>query len=815
MAKYSQSVILAWSIAAGEAQAGNAMEIDPAHLLLGLCKLCDLDFDELFAEQPPVDPGLRDELPAEAAQIRELFQQAGLDQTRFRRRLRALVEKSGPGAPAGEVMHRSQESRRVFRRAEQIAIDEPARVGPLVWPRHLLQALLEIPNPPWAGLLAEMGVPNPLGQMFEAAPERERVPARTVVRRQESQEEPAQQPRPRRTPFLDRFGRDLTQLAREGKLDPVIGRREEMRTLARVLTQKRKSNAILVGEAGVGKTCIVEGLAQRLITPNVPPALRDKRVTEVSMASLVAGTKYRGEFEERMQQVIKEATESRDIILFIDEIHTVLGAGAAEGAVDAANILKPALTRGDLRCIGATTIGEYRKHIEKDPALERRFQMVWVDEPTREEAVEILKGLRPRFEEHHGLQIADEAIDAAVELSMRYLPDFRLPDKAIDLIDQACASGRIASLSASSELPAVASIGRGEVAAVVAQRCRLPVERLTEDDAARLLRMEEALRRRVIGQEEAVCVVSEAVRTARAGLKDPRKPIGVFLFVGTTGTGKTELAKALAEFLFDDERRLIRIDMSEYMEKHAVSRLIGAPPGYIGHEEEGQLTGPVRFNPYSVVLFDEVEKAHPDVFDIFLQIFDDGRLTDARGRRASFSETVIILTSNLGNRIEGARRPIGLQLAGAAAKGDDAEQQAYRRRIMDAMRGALRPELLNRIQRTVFFYPLSQESIRQIIDKILGGLRERLRGRRVDVELTEAAYALLMQEGFHAQFGAREMERAIDRLIVQPLGKALLEGRFAEGTTVRVDAADGELLLEDAQRTRPVNLGDLHKDGEP
>ena len=533
------------------------------------------------------------------------------------------------------------------------------------------------------------------------------------------------------------------------------------------------------------------------------------------MASLVAGTKYRGEFEERMQGLIREVTEADDVILFIDEVHTILGAGAAEGSVDAANILKPALTRGDLRCIGATTIGEYRKHIEKDPALERRFQMVWVDEPTREEAVEILRGLRPRFEEHHGLQITDEAIEAAVELSMRYLPDFRLPDKAIDLIDQACASGRIATLSAFSDLAAVASIGRPEVAAVVAQRCRLPVERLTEDDAARLLRMEEALRRRVIGQEEAVRAVSEAVRTARAGLKDPRRPIGVFLFVGTTGTGKTELAKALAEFLFDDEERLIRIDMSEYMEKHTVSRLIGAPPGYVGYEEEGQLTGPVRSNPYSVVLFDEVEKAHPDVFDIFLQIFDDGRLTDARGRRASFSETVIILTSNLGNRIEGAARAIGLQLAGAAAKAGDAEQEAYRRRIMDAVKGALRPELLNRIQRTVFFFPLSQESLRQIIDKILGGLRQRLRGRRVNVELTEAAYALLMQEGSHPQFGAREMERAIDRLLVQPLGKALLEGRFTEGTTVCVDARDGELVLEDAGRTRSVNLGDLQEEGEP
>jgi ATP-dependent Clp protease ATP-binding subunit ClpC len=575
--------------------------------------------------------------------------------------------------------------------------------------------------------------------------------------------------------------------------------------------QKRKNNPILVGEAGVGKTCVVEGLAQRIVGPSSPPALKGKRIVEVSMASLVAGTKYRGEFEERMEKLIKEAGEASDIIVFIDEIHTVLSAGDAAGAVDAANILKPALARGDICCIGATTISEYRKYIEKDSALERRFQMVWVDEPTREEAIEILLGLRPRFQEHHGLEITDEAIQAAVELSMRYLPDFRLPDKAIDLIDQACASGRVGSLSFSSELPAVESIGRAEVAAVVAQRCRLPVERLAEDEASRLLRMEEALRKRVIGQDEAVRAVSEAIRTARAGLKEPRRPIGVFLFVGTTGTGKTELAKALAEFLFDDENRLIRIDMSEYMEKHSVSRLIGAPPGYIGHEEEGQLTGPVRTNPYSVVLFDDVEKAHADVFDIFLQIFDDGRLTDAHGRRVSFSETVIILTSNLG-AAEGSVRPIGLRPARAAEEEAKGDQETYRQRITTAVRGALRPELLNRIQQIVFFYPLGEASLRQIIDKFLGALRQRLSGRRVDVELTEAAYDLLMQEGFHPRFGAREIERTIDRLVVQPLGKALLEGRFAEGTMVRVDAGDGELVLEDAQRTRPVKLDRLEED---
>jgi ATP-dependent Clp protease ATP-binding subunit ClpC len=431
-----------------------------------------------------------------------------------------------------------------------------------------------------------------------------------------------------------------------------------------------------------------------------------------------------------------------------------------------------------------------------------------VDEPSRAEAVEILNGLRSKFEEHHGLKITDAAVEAAVDLSLRYLPDFRLPDKAIDLIDQACASARITSLSVRSDAPAE-GIGRAEVAAVVAQRCRLPVERLTEDEAQRLLRMEEALRRRVIGQDEAVRAVAEAVRAARAGLKDPHRPIGVFLLAGSTGTGKTELAKALAEFLFDDERRLIRVDMSEYMEKHAVSRLIGAPPGYIGHDDEGQLSGPVRTSPFSVVLFDEVEKAHPDVLDLFLQIFDEGRLTDARGRRVSFSETVIILTSNLGARAEAPAPPIGFSLpeTRVAAPAAEPARDAYCQRIMDAVGQTLRPELLNRIQRVVFFYPLDEDAIRRIIDKVLARLRTQLRERDVDVKLTDGAYAVLMREGFDPRFGAREMERAIDRLLVQPLAKALLAGRLAEGTTVRVDAEDGHLLLEDVARTRPAASG--------
>ena len=813
MARYSQSVMLVWRIAAAEAYVGNAAEIEPAHLLLGLCKLCDLDFEELFAAQPGVELALRQEIEADAMELRRLFQQASLDQTRFRRRLRARVAGPGPSPFAGDVMHRSQESRQLFRRAEETAAME-ATGESVLRPRHLLRALLKILDSPWAGLLADMGAGESLRRVVDGASASRGTIVQTVPAEADGREAAVEPPPARRTPYLDRFGRDLTQLARDGRLEPVIGRGEEMRNLVRVMMQKRKNNPILVGEAGVGKTCIVEGLAQRIVGPDAPLALKDKRIVEMSMTALVAGTKYRGEFEERMEQVVKEAAEAGDVILFIDEVHTVLGAGAGEGAIDAASILKPTLAQGDICCIGATTVEEYRKHIEKDPALERRFQMVWVDEPTREEAVEILRGLRPRFQGHHGLEITDEAIEAAVELSLRYLTDFRLPDKAIDLIDHACASARIASLSFRSDSPVAQSIGRAEIAAVVAQRCRLPVERLTEDEATRLLHMEEILRRRVIGQDEAVHAVSEVIRTARAGLKEPHRPIGVFIFAGATGTGKTELAKALAEFLFDDEERLIRIDMSEYMEKHAVSRLIGAPPGYIGHEEQGQLTGRVRTNPYSVVLFDDVEKAHPEVFDIFLQMFDDGRLTDAHGRRVSFSETVIILTSNLGAAAEGPVPPIGLRPARAAGEEAKTDQEAYRRRIMDAVRGALRPELLNRIQRIVFFYPLDEASVRQIIDKVLSRLRARLRERRVDVELGESAYALLMKEGFRPRFGAREMERAIDRLVVQPLGRALIEGRFGDGTMVRVEARDGELVLleDDPERTRTARLDQPRED---
>ncbi|MGI6128762.1 MAG: ATP-dependent Clp protease ATP-binding subunit [bacterium] len=642
------------------------------------------------------------------------------------------------------------------------------------------------------------------------------------------------------TPTLDALGRDLTNLAREGKLDPVIGRAKEIERVIQILSRRTKNNPVIIGEPGVGKTAIVEGLAQHIAEGRVPEPLKEKRVVILDLAGVVAGTKYRGEFEERLKRVVDEVRQAGNIMLFIDELHTVVGAGAAEGAIDASNILKPALARGELQCVGATTLEEYRKYIEKDAALERRFQPIVVGEPTTEETVQILQGLRDRYEAHHRVKYTDDALEAAVRLSNRYITDRFLPDKAIDLIDEAGSRVRLATFAAPPDVKdleaQVEEVGKekeaavtaqefekaarlrdkerelrekleesrqewlhdtdksgiqvtvDDIAAVVANWTGIPVQRLAEEESDRLLKLEDTLHLRVIGQDEAVAAVAKAVRRARAGLKDPKRPIGSFIFLGPTGVGKTELARALAEAMFGEEEAMIRLDMSEYMERHTVSRLIGAPPGYVGYEEAGQLTEAVRRRPYSVVLFDEIEKAHPEVFNVLLQVLEDGRLTDGQGRTVDFRNTIVIMTSNVGADLLRREPTVGF-LAGAGGAYEDMKS-----RVLDELKRTFRPEFLNRLDETIVFHALSQEHLLSIVDIMLKEVALRLEEYDLKLEVSSAAKEVLANEGFDPTFGARPLRRAITRLLENPLSEEMLAGRFTSGDTVQVDA-DGEKLV--------------------
>jgi ATP-dependent Clp protease ATP-binding subunit ClpC len=650
-----------------------------------------------------------------------------------------------------------------------------------------------------------------------------------------------------KTPVIDQLGMDLTAAARANKLDPVIGREREIERVIQILSRRTKNNPALIGEPGVGKTAIVEGLAQRISAGDVPETLMGKRLLTLDIGSLVAGTKYRGEFEERLKKIIEEVKNSGNCVLFIDELHTLVGAGAAEGAVDAANILKPSLARGELQTIGATTLDEYRKYIERDAALERRFQPVLVEEPSVEETIEILRGIKERYEAHHRLEISDEALKAAAELAARYVPDRFLPDKAIDLVDEASSRVRMQRASTPPSLKdamrGLESVQSEKEAAIAAQQYELaaelrdreaklrarieklesgwqsqqgtdkpvvsaediahvvsmwtgiPVMRIAEEESQRLLQMEGALHERVIGQEEAIVVIAKAVRRARAGLKDPRRPIGSFIFLGPTGVGKTELARALAEFMFGSEESLIRIDMSEFMERHSVARLVGAPPGYVGFDEGGQLTEAVRRKSYSVILLDEIEKAHPDVFNILLQILDDGRLTDAKGRRVDFRNTIVIMTSNVGAELIRRQGNLGFNTAKDEQKSVEDAYQKMKDKVLGEMKNLFKPEFLNRIDASVVFRSLQKDDIRRIIDLLLQRVRGELTEQQIKIEVTDEAKDLLMEKGYDPAYGARPMRRAIQNLIEDPLAEALLEGRFKSGDLVLIDRQGDDLAM--------------------
>ena len=648
---------------------------------------------------------------------------------------------------------------------------------------------------------------------------------------------------------LSEFTRDLNEAAREGKLDPVIGREQEVQRVIQILSRRTKNNPVLIGEPGVGKTAIAEGLAQRIVSADVPEELLDKKILSLDLSGMVAGTKYRGEFEERIKNTLAEVKQAGNVILFIDELHTIVGAGSAEGAVDAANIIKPALGRGEIRVIGATTLDEYRKYIEKDAALERRFQPVTVGEPTAETSVEILKGLRDKYEAHHKLTITDEAIEAAVMLSSRYINDRFLPDKAIDLMDEAASQVRMKAESASPDLKSLeekiaalhrekaeaiaaqdfekaaqlrdieknyteqveierdkwhrqmqqnrGSVTADDIAAVVAGWTGIPVTRLTEDEGQRLLRLEDTLHERVVGQDEAVTAVAKAIRRGRVGLKDPKRPIGSFLFLGPTGVGKTELCKTLAEAMFGDENAMIRIDMSEYMEKHTVSRLIGSPPGYVGHEEGGQLTEKVRRKPYSVVLFDEIEKAHEDVWNILMQILEDGIVTDSQGRRVDFKNTVIVMTSNVGAKNITAADTARLGFDGGEQENDEAKRFArIREAVMAELKRTFRPEFLNRIDETIVFRQLDEEDIRKIARRMLEVTGGRMAQQGITLQADDDAVAALAKDGFDAQYGARPLRRAIQNTVEDAVAELMLEGKLLDGDTAHVRLKDGKVVIE-------------------
>ncbi|MBA4535049.1 ATP-dependent Clp protease ATP-binding subunit [Brevibacillus halotolerans] len=768
------------------------------------------------------------------------LQALGLGLDKIQNEVESLIGRA-PEQPANTTNYTSNYTPRA-KKVIELSMDEARKLGhTYVGTEHILLGLIREGE----GIAAR--IMNNLGISLNKA--RQQVLQLLGSSEMMSSHQPSGSNASANTPTLDGLARDLTAIAKEGSLDPVIGRQKEIERVIQVLSRRTKNNPVLIGEPGVGKTAIAEGLAQKIVNNEIPETLRDKRVMTLDMGTVVAGTKYRGEFEDRLKKIMDEIRQAGNIILFIDELHTLIGAGGAEGAIDASNILKPALARGELQCVGATTLDEYRKYIEKDAALERRFQPIQVDEPTPEDAIKILSGLRDRYEAHHRVKITDEAINQAVKMSDRYITDRFLPDKAIDLIDEAASKVRLQSFTVppnlkelearleevrkekdaavqSQEFEEAAAlrdkeqklreeldstkkdwkerqgklnmeVTQEDIAHVVANWTGIPVLKLKEEETERLLKMEDILHDRVIGQDEAVKSVARAVRRARAGLKDPKRPIGSFIFLGPTGVGKTELARAVAETLFGDEDAMIRVDMSEYMEKHTTARLVGAPPGYVGYDEGGQLTEKVRRKPYSVILLDEIEKAHPDVFNILLQVLDDGRLTDSKGRTVDFRNTVVIMTSNVGASMIKKNSSLGFTTNDSEKKYQDMKDK-----VMDELKRSFRPEFLNRIDEIIVFHSLEQEHIEKIVTLMTEDLRKRLVEQEIDFKLSEEAKKILAKEGFDPAYGARPLRRAIQRNIEDRLSEELLKGTITKGDTVQIDAEDGKLTVKRLEQVK-------------
>ena len=809
--RFSERARRVLSLAQEEAQRFNHSYIGTEHVLLGLVRESD----------------------GVAARV---LGNLGVELTKVRAAVEFIIGK-GDRPVSSENIGLTPRAKKVI----ELAVDEARRLNHhYIGTEHLLIGVMREGEGVAAGVLESLGV-----TLDKVRAETARLLSQGATSGQQGTRTGS------RTPTLDQLGVDLTAAARAGKLDPVVGREREIQRVVQILSRRTKNNPVLIGEPGVGKTAIVEALAQRIAAGSVPESLQKKRLVTLDMGSLVAGTKYRGEFEERLKKVIDEIKSAGNCILFIDEMHTMIGAGAAEGAVDAANILKPSLSRGELQTIGATTLDDYRKYVERDPALERRFQPVTVEEPTVEEALAILRGVKHRYEEHHNLIITDEALQAAATLASRFIPDRFLPDKAIDLMDEAASRVRIRagtmplSLQESTKMlesvrkekeEAIASqqyeyaaelrereiqlaekletiqkewqaqtqrreavVTEEEIAEVVNMWTGIPVTRLAVEESLRLLKMEEALHKRIVGQEEAIVAVSKAVRRARAGLKDRRRPIGVFLFLGPTGVGKTELVRALAEFMFGSDDAMVRLDMSEFMERHTVARLVGAPPGYIGYEEGGQLTEAVRRKSYSAILLDEIEKAHPDVFNILLQIFDDGHLTDAKGRKVDFRNSILVMTSNIGSDLIRRESNLGFAVKSDEAKSELQRHERMKGKVLDEVKKFFRPEFLNRVDATIVFHGLSKEHILEIVDLMLNEVRKELKDKGVSLEVTPIAKDHLAEQGYDPNFGARPLRRVIQNKVEDPLSDEILAVRLRSGDTAMVDWDGDKFVIRTAE----------------